>query len=74
MIAQNHGQVVDFVANGQDVRTVPAKEGERVGNGLLFTDIGGNDVDGAAVGISVDNVAEMGIDLFAGRQGIVRIV
>lgn len=44
-----------------------------MGNCLLFTDIGGDDVDGAAVGIGMDGIAKMGVDLFARCQGIVGI-
>ena len=59
---------------GQDFSAVPAEDGQGMGNGLFFTDVGGNDVDGAAIGVSMDHIAKVGVDFFTGSQRIFRVV
>ena len=41
-----------------------------MGNGLFFTDVSRNNIDGTAVRIGVDNVTQTGVDFFAGCQSI----
>lgn len=69
----DHRQVVDLVANGEDLGILPPHQLEGMINGLFLADLFRRDVDGAAVRVSVHNVAELGVDLVACGESILGI-
>lgn len=69
----DHRQVVDLVANGEDLGILPPHQLEGMVNGLFLADLFRRDVDGAAVRIGVNHITESGIDFFACSEGVLRV-
>ena len=69
----NHRQVVDLIANGENLGILPAHERQRMGDSLFLADLLGRNVDGTAVRISMNHIAEFRIDFITCGKGILWI-